>query len=212
MQTTDGRIIILGGKSRSGKTGYTARAVAKSKRVIAWDPEDQWAQLRGWRRITSQRELLAAIDRKTNQRIAYVASGDLSKQFDFFAGCAFFWGRYHGACDVIAEELADVTSTAKAPGNWGMLLRRGLKRGITIYAISQRWAEADKTAIGNASEFVCFSMLPMDVDYMAKKTGIPAAELAALHKVETDTLVICPYVRLIVDSSKIERQKLTFKK
>lgn len=212
MQTEDGRLVVIGGKSRSGKTAWTAREIKKAARVIAWDPEDQWAQLPGWRRVTTQRALHDAIQKGGAGRLAYVPSGELARQFDFWAGCAFYWGRYLGGCVVIAEELADVTTTAKASGNWGILLRRGLKRGISIYAISQRWAEADKTAIGNASEFVCFSMLPMDVDYMAKRTGIQAAELAALQRIEGASSVILPYVRLTIATGSIERGKLTFRK
>ena len=205
MQTSDGRLIILSGKSRSGKTAYTVKSVANDRRIIAWDPEDQWAQLRGWKRITTQKELLAAADKKNNVRIAYVPSGDLSKQFDFFSGCALYWGRYHGACTVIAEELADVTTTAKAPGNWGLLLRRGLKRGITIYAISQRWQEADKTAIGNASEIVCFCMATaLNTAYMARNTRIPQDAL--------DKLVPLEWIKFDQATGAVTTGKLSFRK
>lgn len=206
MQTDDGRLVILSGKSRSGKTAYTVKAVANDKRILAWDPEDQWAQLRGWRRITTAKDLLAAIDKPGNARLAYVPQGaGLVKQFDFFAGSALYWGRYHGSCTVIAEELADVTSTAKAPGNWGLLLRRGLKRGITIYAISQRWQEADKTAIGNASEIVCFCMATaLNTAYMARNTRIPLDALNALVPLE--------YIKFDMATGAVTPGKLTFRK
>ena len=85
----------------------------------------------------------------------------------------------------IAEELADVTTTAKAPGHWGVLIRRGLKRGLTLFCISQRWAEADKTAFGNASEFVCFMAASFDdVKYLERKTRIPGATLEGLRPLE----------------------------
>ena len=206
MQTEDGRLVILSGKSRSGKTAYTVKAVANDKRIIAWDVEDQWSQLRGWRRITSAKDLLDAIDYHGNARIAFVPQGaDLAKQFDFVAGCALYWGRYHGACTFIAEELADVTTTAKAPGNWGLLLRRGLKRGITIYAISQRWQEADKTAIGNASEIVCFCMsTSLNIGYMARNTRISVDRLNALIPLE--------YLKFDVSTGEVTAGKLTFRK
>lgn len=145
-------------------------------------------------------------------RLAYVAQGDdLKREFDFWAGCAFYWGRYLGACDVIGEELADTTSPGKAPGNWGMLLRRGLKRGINIYAISQRWAEADKTAIGNATEFVCFAMSSAeDVDYLSRKTRIPADKLAALRKTVEGKKTTCPFIRFERSTNTIEAGKHVF--
>lgn len=181
MKTEDGRLYVIAGASRSGKTAWTRRQTAKRRRVLAWDPEDQWSQLPGWRKVTTRRDLLDAVQRPGPQRLAYVAGGDLKSEFDFWAGCAMYAGRYVGPLDVIAEELADVTTPSKAPGNWGILLRRGLKRGITIWAISQRWSEADKTAVGNASDFVVFRQSSGDdVAYLARKTGIEIEALRGL--------------------------------
>lgn len=185
MKTEDGRLYVIAGASRSGKTAWTRRQTARRRRVLAWDPEDQWAQLPGWRKVTTRGDLLQAIQRPGPQRLAYVAGGDLKAEFDFWAGCAMYAGRYVGPLDVIAEELADVTTPSKAPGNWGILLRRGLKRGITIWAISQRWSEADKTAVGNASDFVVFRQSSGDdVAYLARKTGIEVEALRGLVPLE----------------------------
>ena len=200
MKTVDGRLYVIAGASRSGKTWWTSKAVKRSRRVMAWDPEDQWAQLPGWRKVTTKAALLEAAQRKGPQRIAYVAGGDLKAQFDFWCGCVMYAGRYVEPLDSISEELADVTTPSKAPGNWGILLRRGLKRGINIFAISQRWAEADKTAIGNATEYVCFSMGGDDIDYMARKTRIPVAELEALKPLE--------FVKIDRLTKEIQRGKL----
>lgn len=205
LQTTDGRLVVVSGASRSGKTAWAVKEVASLPRVIVWDPEDQWSQLRGFRRITGKSELLAAIQKPGNARLAFVPGGDLRGVFDLWAGCAYYWGRYHGGCAVVAEELADVTTPGKAPGNWGLLIRRGLKRGISIYPISQRWAEADKTAFGNASEFVIFrNSSALDVDYLAKRTRLDAATIASLKPLE--------FVRYDPATGNQSREKLTFRK
>lgn len=185
MKTDDGRLVVIAGASRSGKTAYTAQQVAAANRVIAWDPEAQWCEVKGWRKVTTRRQLLEAAETKGHMRIAYVAGGDLKREFDFWAGVAMYAARYGGPLVAVAEELADVTTPSKAPGNWGILLRRGLKRGATIYAISQRWAEADKTAMGNASEFVMFMQSTADDEtYMARKTRVPVERIAALRPLE----------------------------
>lgn len=202
LQTEDGRLYVVSGASRSGKTAYTVREVRKAARAMAWDPEDQWAALPGWQRITTRAALLEAAQKPGPARLAFVAGGDLKKAFDFWAGCAFHWGRYYGPCVVVAEELADVTTPSKAPGNWGILLRRGLKRGIYIWAISQRWAEADKTAMGNASEFIVFRASSADdAAYFARKTRLQAAEIEALQPLE--------FIRMSTTGAK-ERGKLRF--
>jgi len=212
MQTDDGKLVVLAGKSRSGKTAYTAKDMGKARRVIAWDPHDQWNKLPGFKKITSQRELLQAVTRPGSARLAYVVEEKLADRFEFFCQCARSWAKHHGPCKIIAEELGDVTSAGKAAEQWGALIRIALKLGSDIYAISQRWAEADKTALGNPTEIVCFSMMPMDVEYMAKRTGLDKAELAALRKIETDTSITLPYVRLIWDSGQVIRDKLFFRK
>lgn len=184
MKTVDGRLIVVSGASRCGKTTLVARMVRHMRRVVAWDPEAQWCELPGFRKITSRSEFLKAIQTPGHMKLAYVAGGDLKEEFNFWCGCVFHAGRFIAPLDCIAEEIADVTTSAKAPGNWGILLRRGLKRGINIYAISQRWAEADKTAIGNCSEFVIFASRGDDVAYISKKTRIPLEEIEALVKLE----------------------------
>lgn len=203
MKTEDGRIVVVSGASRSGKTAMVRKLLAKARRIWAWDPEDQWAQLPGFVRVTNRKQLAAAVAKKGPQKLAYVTGGDLKEEFNFFCQCAMYAGRYVEAMEVIAEELADVTSQSKAPGHWGILVRRGLKRGIGIWCISQRWAEADKTAMGNASDFILFRCATgSDADYLEKKTGVGAAELVnmpPLSWVKKDNL-----------TGKITRGKLTF--
>lgn len=203
MKTEDGRLVVIAGASRSGKTAYTARRVRAENRVLAWDPEDQWARLPGWRRVTRRGELLEAMQTPGHVRIGYVAGGSLGAEFDFWAGVVMYAGRYVGPLTCIAEELADVTTPSKAPGAWGILLRRGLKRGITIFAISQRWSEADKTAVGNASEFVVFRQSSGDdVRYLSRKTRIPETEISGLRPLE--------YVQLNALTGESSRGKLRF--
>lgn len=204
MKTQDGRLHVIAGASRCGKSTLTAREVKAAKRAFAWDPEAQWCELPGWRKVSTRAKLLEASQKPGPQRVAYVAGGDLKAEFDFWCGCVMYAGRYVGPLAAIAEELADVTTPSKAPGNWGILLRRGLKRGIDIYAISQRWAEADKTAIGNASDYTCFSMGGDDIEYMARKTRIPVPDLEALRQFD--------YIRIDRLTKEISRGKVTFPK
>jgi hypothetical protein len=83
------------------------------------------------------------------------------------------------------------------------LLRRSLKRGMTIYAISQRWAEADKTAMGNASCYVLFASRGEDVNYISRKTLVPVNELAELRALE--------YITFDPVTKEKRKEKLTFR-
>ena len=62
MKTIDGRLEVISGSSRSGKTWWTSKAIKGARRILAWDPEDQWAQLAGWKKITTRAQLLAALE------------------------------------------------------------------------------------------------------------------------------------------------------
>lgn len=210
----DGRLVVIAGASRSGKTAYVRDAIRNDERILAWDPEDQFCRLPGWKRVTTRAQLLRLASTPGPIKAGFVVGGDLQGHFDYWAGAVMYSGRYVAPLTAIAEELADVTTSSKAPGNWGILLRRGLKRGITIYAISQRWAEADKTAIGNASEFVLFRQSSGDdVLYLSRKTRVPAAEIDALTPVlfpGTNKLKEAPYVKIDKLTGNILRDKLTF--
>lgn len=203
MKTQDGRLYVISGASRSGKTAWVKKTIARARRVWAWDPEAQWCELRGWTKVTTRADLLALAQKPGPQKVAFVAGGDLKDAFDFWAACVFYAGRHVEALEVVAEELSDVTTPAKAPGNWGILIRRGLKRGITLYCISQRWAEADKTAFGNASDYVIFRQSSGDdVRYLARKTRVAEDEI--------NGLVPLQYVQLDALTGNISRGKLRF--
>lgn len=203
MATQDGVLVIVAGASRSGKTAYTLRRIERAPRVVAWDPEAQWCELPGWRKVTTRRELLEVLSKPGPMKVAFVVGSDLKGGFDFWAKAVMHAGRFVAPLACVAEELADVTAPGKAPDGWGVLVRRGLKRGISIYAISQRWAEADKTAMGNASEFVMFRQSSADdVAYLSRKTRVHVNELDGLRPLQ--------WVRCNAYTGEIERGTLTF--
>ncbi|KKI11975.1 hypothetical protein XA67_22010 [Comamonas thiooxydans] len=203
MKTNDGQLYVIAGASRSGKTAWTRKRIAKARRIWAWDPEAQWCELPGWRKVSTRAELLAWAQKPGPQKVAFVAGGQLKEDFDFWAGSVMYAGRYVQPLDAVAEELADVTTPSKAPGNWGILVRRGLKRGISLYCISQRWSEADKTAFGNASDFVIFRQSSGDdVSYLARKTRVEQGEI--------NGLVPLQFVHMNALNGEILRGKLRF--
>lgn len=205
LKTEDGRNVIISGKSRCGKTSKVVELVAGFETVFVWDIDDQWSKLPGYKRFTSLPQLFEYIKAGRKGRLAYVSNHpDMKTDFDKFCKVVFYYGRKFGRCAVVPEELSDVTTLGKAPHNWGILIRRGLKRGISMFPISQRWSEADKTAIRNASEYYCFMQEGDDVAYMAKATGIPFESLAALNKFE--------FIHRDTDTKKITLGKLPFKK
>jgi hypothetical protein len=149
----DGRLIAVAGGSRSGKTVWTAQQLQKTPRLFGWDwPKGEWGRVYRCRRVTTYRELLRyAVPGAPVARIAFHpgAIDDPAEAFERWARLAFVYIQAHGG-PVFAEELASVTSAGKAPAAWGNICRMGMGYGSDIYAITQRPAESDKTALGNA--------------------------------------------------------------
>jgi len=180
LATNDGQIRIYSGRSRSGKTAkcHIDIEAGKFETVFVFDIEAQWCEIKGYKKITSLDEFKKICISGKKGKYALVVNGDLKPQFEKFCMCVFHYASYFGRCAIVAEELADVTTTSKAPPWWGAVCRRILKRGAWVFAISQRWAEADKTAIGNAAFIYIFQPATMsDAKYLAEKVSMSESEI-----------------------------------
>ncbi|MGI2102104.1 hypothetical protein RA178_14535 [Shewanella oncorhynchi] len=135
--------------------GQQSRATLRpslSPRVIIGDPVDEYGELEGIVKVTTAAALVDILRRypRGALKVRFVTTN--FKLFEVWALCAFSW------CNaaVVAEEIADVTSPSKAPPWWGLVIRKGRARGLApIFALTQRPAEFDKTALGNATIIRC---------------------------------------------------------
>lgn len=203
-KVSDGTITAIVGSSGSGKTAWLKRQIATATRLLVWDIEEQYSD--NMQAVYSKAELLEAI-KQPAARISYRA-GDL-KEFDFWAKCAFAFvqlGADLGQMTaIVAEELADVTSPAKAPNGWGMLIRRGRKYGANIYGITQRPAESDKTLFGNCHVLhCCYVKRANDRVYMANELDIQPGDIAGLDWGKLE------YLNKDMRTGKLVKGRLTF--
>ena len=169
------------GSSGSGKSWSIKIDIKKAGRLIIFDPDDEYAEIPRIHTVKTARDLLAML--KTHPRgalrLRFVANG--KEAFDFWCRAVFGWGN----CTCVAEEIAGVTSPSKAPAGWHMLISRGRKRGITIYAVTQRPAEADKTVLGNATTIRTGRLSRAnDRKYMAIEMDIPVIKINVLQNLE----------------------------
>lgn len=168
-------IRLVTGQTGCGKSYWIKSQIKASERVIVWDVKGEYTDR--FTRIDGDRlALVRTIRSAPKGRFAYVPR-HLS-DFDFWCQCAYAWGH----CDLIAEELADVTSPGKAPLGWGIILRRGRERVLRVWGITQRPAESDKTIMGNWTLARCFALgRADDRKYMARELDIPQAMLDSLQ-------------------------------
>tara|TARA_B100000446_G_scaffold185938_3_gene211047 strand:+ start:4173 stop:4862 length:690 start_codon:yes stop_codon:yes gene_type:complete len=178
IRVKSGKLYALIGASRSGKTQQALELIKGKKSGLIWDVEEQYECDH---RARTQKELVALVQQYGGKRGVIAFTGRLS-DFGFFCKAAFIYVKIcaHRGVNSFAvfEETADVTNPSKAPDEYGILLRRGLKYGVDIIAITQRPAESDKTAVGNASMVhICRLQLPTDIRYVARMTGVPEKTL-----------------------------------
>lgn len=176
----DGSLSFVSGASRTGKTSFVMLATEDALPLLVWDVEGQWSAMRKARSVTRV-ELLQFTKARQFGRFA-LTEPPTQEAFSFFCQVAFFWAQLVPSATVVVEELADVTHPGKAPINWGVLVRRGLKYGCHIYAITAAPAESDKTAMRTSTRMVCFRMeRSADRRTMALELDVSLAEVESLE-------------------------------
>lgn len=202
----DGKLVVAVGASRSGKTAWVKQQLQAKARCLVWDVEGQYVQA-GFRKVTTAAALVAAIQEPGPLKIAFVPRA--LDQFAFFCKAAWVFARQPGHKAVGVEELADVTTPAKAPDGWGILVRRGLKYDCDIFAITQRPAESDKTIMGNASVIHCCRLQrAADRKYVAAEMDVPVKEIETLQA--NPESGVFEYLERDMRTRKMTRQRLKF--
>lgn len=176
--------MVLVGFTGSGKSSYLRKLpeFAKAKRRILWDPDKDHRV----RHVATVSELLKACRAAGFGPIQVGLSCDPDPVL-FGKFCEIAFAMCHAAAPLVigVEELADVTSPAKAAPAWGQLARKVRKYGGTIYATTQRPQEIDKTILGQANAFWCgIQRTAADRKYMSGLLDVSPDELAKLQKLE----------------------------
>ncbi len=176
--------LFVGGRGM-GKTSLLIESVKATKRILVWDPKDEYTKRLGGTRARCLRDLVRVIRAcpRSAIRIIYVphhveVNGG---EFADFCAAAFAWKN----CAVVVDELASVTRPGKAPPWWGRLIREGRHEKIQIFAATQRPTECDTTIIGNATRVCCFRLKRLgDRKLMAQELGVSVAKMGSLQPLE----------------------------
>lgn len=161
--------------------------VPRTAELLVWDTVGEWSRKRLVTAVHTLRELHDAIVSNAHFRLGYVGpiSVVVDKRtvplFPFFCQLAWVWMRCRRSRILVVEELSDVTSPGKAPAAWGEIVRKGRHMGGSIYALTQRPAESDKTIAGNADLIHCGRLsFPGDRKTLAEYLDVPVADITAL--------------------------------
>lgn len=170
------------GSTGAGKSSYVKAEIAADKRILIFDPDDEYGEIPGIFSALTPGKLLERLKASKGGpfRGRLVAGG--VDNFEFINSAAFVWTN----CTLVAEELADVTKPSWAPPFWGRVIRRGArKRAIRIFATTQRPAEVDKTIFSQAT-MIRTGLLGRDADRrsVAAELDVSPAEIAALNELD----------------------------
>lgn len=192
MTDRSGKRAAIFGKSGSGKTHFAKKNIVTGlDRVLAFDPEEEFADMPGFITVTSLQKLAAhALDCwEGNFRIAYVPNpgreeqelSEISRLVERYQE-PFKAGQTNDMVTMVVDELNLSFPLNFRPNNDGFarICSRGRKRGINVIGISQRPAEVATRFRGNLDRIAVFELsLPNDWKAVADYVGIDARERLA---------------------------------
>ncbi len=187
----DGTLAYVTGSPGAGKTSWVRDRVRRARRLLVWDGKGiDWGPRQDCEVLQSLSELKARALGAGAMRVS-IRIPVTREHFEAFCRLAWVWARFRPGV-IVVDEIADVTSTAKAPVAWGEICRKARAFGTDVYVTTQRPQECDKTAQGNALLYHCGLMADADDQrYVARRLlgGLApsaVAALAPLHFLERD--------------------------
>jgi len=197
----DGRVILVAGFTGSGKSAWVIQRCHRATRLLVWDSDQEWSKRGLLEPVYTidelKQRLVEDIRRPGRLRLGYAgpikltlaarppAAAKVVPLFPVFCRLAWTWIRSAPGKTVVVEELADVTTTGKAPDEWGQIVRKSRKHGADVYGLAQRPAEIDKTIVSNAAEIhTGFLAFPDDRIYIAKCLGVDVRDVEALKPLD----------------------------
>ncbi len=164
------------GATDTGKTTWLLTQLKGARRLVVWDIKGEFARKGLARPVWSLRDLHACLKASRSGWFAYQPKN--MDDFAMFCRLAFAWGR----CDLVVEELTDVTSPGRAPLWWGIVIRRGRDQHLRVWATAQRPAEADKTIYGNRTFLHAHQLVRLkDRREIASELGVSLDEVDAVR-------------------------------
>lgn len=195
------------GASGSGKSAFTKREIKQKRRVVIFDPLDEY----GGQSVRDLDGVRLGMRKKwSNFKVSYVPRPGAEPK-SLSALCKLLMMAQQpfkdtGQGDLITLVVEEMNlafpvagGAAKCPG-FAEICSRGRHFGIEVYGISQRIAEVDTRFRGNCTETVVFRQKgPRDKQAAAAELGVSTSELP------TENLVY-----LHERAGQIERGKITF--
>lgn len=177
-----GRVAVVGA-SGSGKSSYVKQQLKKHKRVIVFDPNDEYRR-EGATPCTTIKQVQKAMAASFGRFfIAYVpAGGKEPRALNILSHlCIFAQQRWKGKSKgpelvLVVEEMNlsfKLHSAEKDAPAFAEICSRGRHSFIHVIGVTQRFAEVAMRFRGNLTESVIFRVAPQDVKAAANAANAP---------------------------------------
>lgn len=185
MQIKDAKIIGVYGGRGQGKSTHVKKRMGEYSRVIAFDPMDEYGEVKGFRRVECLADVLKEMKRGRGEKfkIAYVPHGAADPAlalhelclFAIRAQAAYRAGQSDKKLLLVVEELSKSAPNEKlAKGCRGFIevIDRGRHSGIEVIGTSQRVKSIILDFRSNSSEEIFFRIHDYsEVAHIVQKLG-----------------------------------------
>ena len=207
----NGKLLVVAGRTRMGKSALTSLLIAKEKRVLIYDPKCHPDDYPGIEAINDIDLFYESLMESKGGPVKLRLMDERRKYFDMFSFIALAAAKDKVPCTAIADELSTVTSPGKAPDGWHSLCSQALGFGGSIIAITQRPAESDKTCFSNATGLIAFHMKKVrDRQSMADEMDIDRALIDNLKPLEAYSQIDgepLHKIKIIISNGKLKNIK-----
>lgn len=182
--------LLITGQTQSGKTEYLKFKLRNVPRYVCYDPDEHLSAAEFGIQCADTTHLKKLLD-KGERRIVYVPSDDVMANFDDRAD------EFDEMCEIIndddyhdrdnpltfaIDEIATVTlppgkRTPVCPEQFAIAIKRKMKKGLGLFATTQRLKDCDVDFITQAQIIVMFRLMKHDIRYIQEKVGIDFSPL-----------------------------------
>lgn len=197
MSVSNAARIGVWGRSGSGKSSYVKQALKGRRRLVVFDPMDEYSG-EGCKSVHTVAAVRAEMRRNwAGFRIAYVPQAGDEPDLLSELSRLLMWaqtpykksgGKVGSLLTLTVEEMNTCFPVAGGAANskdFANICSRGRHYGIEVFGLSQRIAEVSTRFRGNCTETVALKQKgPRDIKAAADELGIGPAQIAALQPLQ----------------------------
>lgn len=177
MVIKDAEAFAIYGRRKSGKSHLTKKLIKNHKRILVFDPMNEYGKLRGWKSVFSVDEMHEVACAKWNTGFKIAFNVDKNYQEELHRMSAVIWTMQKAATRkilIVVEEmnLGYPPNVKDAYFGFPKLVMQGRHRGVEIIGITQRPNAVNRNFRSNCAASYFFPLEDEeDIKIIQRKVG-----------------------------------------